>query len=54
MERSQDSCLVIRPDSGDPAETLIEVNNSASLVSAGEQQNNYYLNYWNQAFYFNA
>ncbi|TKS70566.1 Nicotinamide phosphoribosyltransferase [Collichthys lucidus] len=25
MERSQDSCLVIRPDSGDPAETLIEV-----------------------------
>lgn len=54
MERSQDSCLVIRPDSGDPAETLIEVNNSASLVSAGQQQNNYYLIYWNQAFYFNA
>ena len=27
MERSQDSCLVIRPDSGDPAETLIEVKN---------------------------
>ncbi|XP_027859449.1 nicotinamide phosphoribosyltransferase 2 isoform X2 [Xiphophorus couchianus] len=25
MERSEDSCLVIRPDSGDPAETLIEV-----------------------------
>uniref|UniRef100_A0AAQ4R064 Nicotinamide phosphoribosyltransferase n=1 Tax=Gasterosteus aculeatus aculeatus TaxID=481459 RepID=A0AAQ4R064_GASAC len=25
MERSQDSCLVIRPDSGDPAETLIEI-----------------------------
>lgn len=25
MERSQDSCLVIRPDSGDPAETLLEV-----------------------------
>lgn len=25
IERSQDSCLVIRPDSGDPAETLIEV-----------------------------
>uniref|UniRef100_A0A8C2XAF7 Nicotinamide phosphoribosyltransferase n=1 Tax=Cyclopterus lumpus TaxID=8103 RepID=A0A8C2XAF7_CYCLU len=25
MERSQDSCLIIRPDSGDPAETLIEV-----------------------------
>ncbi|XP_056131118.1 nicotinamide phosphoribosyltransferase 2 [Lampris incognitus] len=25
MERSQDSCLVIRPDSGDPAETLIQV-----------------------------
>lgn len=25
MERSQDSFLVIRPDSGDPAETLIEV-----------------------------
>uniref|UniRef100_A0AAQ5YRU4 Nicotinamide phosphoribosyltransferase n=1 Tax=Amphiprion ocellaris TaxID=80972 RepID=A0AAQ5YRU4_AMPOC len=25
MERSQDSCLVIRPDSGDPTETLIEV-----------------------------
>lgn len=26
MERGQDSCLVIRPDSGDPAETLIEVH----------------------------
>uniref|UniRef100_A0A8C2XJ96 Nicotinamide phosphoribosyltransferase n=1 Tax=Cyclopterus lumpus TaxID=8103 RepID=A0A8C2XJ96_CYCLU len=25
MERSQDSCLIIRPDSGDPAETLIEI-----------------------------
>ncbi|XP_024126447.1 nicotinamide phosphoribosyltransferase 2 [Oryzias melastigma] len=25
MERSEDSCLVIRPDSGDPAETLLEV-----------------------------
>ncbi|XP_043977419.1 nicotinamide phosphoribosyltransferase 2 isoform X2 [Gambusia affinis] len=25
MERSEDSCLVIRPDSGDPAETLIEI-----------------------------
>lgn len=25
MERSEDSYLVIRPDSGDPAETLIEV-----------------------------
>lgn len=28
IERSPDSCLVIRPDSGDPAETLIEVNDS--------------------------
>lgn len=25
IERSEDSCLIIRPDSGDPAETLIEV-----------------------------
>lgn len=25
MERSEDSALIIRPDSGDPAETLIEV-----------------------------
>ncbi|KAG7279600.1 hypothetical protein CRUP_011693 [Coryphaenoides rupestris] len=25
MERSQDSCLVIRPDSGDPTETLLQV-----------------------------
>jgi len=25
MERSEDSPLIIRPDSGDPAETLIEV-----------------------------
>ncbi|TNN88212.1 Nicotinamide phosphoribosyltransferase [Liparis tanakae] len=25
MERGQDSCLIIRPDSGDPAETLIEI-----------------------------
>lgn len=25
MERSEDSVLIIRPDSGDPAETLIEV-----------------------------
>lgn len=31
MERSEDSCLVIRPDSGDPAETLIEVNKFAPI-----------------------
>lgn len=37
MERSQDSCLVIRPDSGDPAETLIEVHNwtgSTGMISS--------------------
>ena len=26
MERSEDSALVIRPDSGDPTETLLEVS----------------------------
>lgn len=33
MERNQESCLVIRPDSGDPAETLIEVNNRTGFVT---------------------
>ncbi|XP_015260846.1 PREDICTED: nicotinamide phosphoribosyltransferase-like, partial [Cyprinodon variegatus] len=32
MERSEDSCLVIRPDSGDPAETLIEVKKRNTLL----------------------
>lgn len=32
MERSQDSCLFIRPDSGDPTETLIEVNMGVSTA----------------------
>lgn len=36
MERSQDSCLVIRPDSGDPAETLVEVNNETGFVIVGQ------------------
>lgn len=35
IERSQDSCLVIRPDSGDPAETLIEVEHWGSLTCLG-------------------
>lgn len=32
MERSQDSCLVIRPDSGDPAETLTKVDSTVGLL----------------------
>lgn len=36
MERSEDSVLVIRPDSGDPTETLLEVGDvQASRRSAG-------------------
>ena len=37
MERSEDSCLVIRPDSGDPTETLLQVQTLPPRSAAGAQ-----------------
>lgn len=39
MERSEDSTLVIRPDSGDPAETLLEVGTANTGITQTDLQN---------------